>query len=193
MKKTFILLLALLFIASGCGKDEEKQKNEEGQKVEEVSREETKEDNKEEEKKEEKKEETKKEETANNTETKKEETTKKPSINKNNTTTNNNNKTDTKQENTTKNEQSTSTEVKKEEVKPACTPKKFKNKYSYAYTDKATCMKEGNLKFLEISDSGDTEIFAYDCEEIVDDCGAKYYGVIFYKWNEEKGEYPAYY
>lgn len=163
MKKILVLLCALVLIVSGCGKKEEQESKEESPKIEEV----TKEDNKEkEEEKQEEKQEEKKEETK-----------------KEDTTTNNDNKKET----------ATKTETKKDEVKPTCTPKKFAHKYSYVYSDKATCQKDGNLKFLDISDNTDPDIFAYDCKEITDECGTKYYGVVFYKWSEEKGEYPVYY
>lgn len=74
-----------------------------------------------------------------------------------------------------------------------CTPKKFAKKYSYVYESKDICMSNGNKDFNTVSDNIDNEIFAYDCLEIVDDCGTKWYGVVFYKYSLERGEYPVYY
>ena len=74
-----------------------------------------------------------------------------------------------------------------------CVSKKFKNKYTYAYKTKDECKKEGNNAFNNITDNVDDSIFSYGCEEVKDDCGDTWYGVIFYKWSEEKGEYPYYY
>ena len=74
-----------------------------------------------------------------------------------------------------------------------CVSKKFKKKYTYAYKTKDECKKEGNNVFNNITDNVDDSIFSYGCEEVKDDCGDTWYGVIFYKWSEEKGEYPYYY
>lgn len=74
-----------------------------------------------------------------------------------------------------------------------CVSKKFKKKFTYAYKTKDECKKEGNDAFNSITDNVDDSIFSYGCEEVKDDCGDTWYGVIFYKWSEEKGEYPYYY
>lgn len=74
-----------------------------------------------------------------------------------------------------------------------CVSKKFKKKYTYAYKTKDECKKEGNNAFNNITDNVDDSIFSYGCEEVKDDCGDTWYGVIFYKWSEEKEEYPYYY
>ena len=74
-----------------------------------------------------------------------------------------------------------------------CVSKKFKKKYTYAYKTKDECKKEGNNAFNNITDNVDDSIFSYGCEEVKDDCGDTWYGVIFYKWSEKKGEYPYYY
>lgn len=84
-------------------------------------------------------------------------------------------------------EKNNNTEEKK------CESKKFSKKYSYVYETKDVCVKEGNLAFFEISDNVDTDVFSYGCEEIVDDCGQKWFGVIFYKWSEELGQYKVNY
>lgn len=65
-------------------------------------------------------------------------------------------------------------------VQPTCTPKKFDNTYSYVYSTQEECKKEGNIAFMNITDTEDSDIFAYGCRQIVDDCGTTYYGVIFY-------------
>lgn len=77
------------------------------------------------------------------------------------------------------------TEEKVETPVKTCTPKKFNNKYSYAYKTEQECKKEGNLKFLELSDTVLPNIFLYDCETIVDECGETYYGVVFYDYDHE--------
>lgn len=87
-----------------------------------------------------------------------------------------------------KNEQTNVEEPKKEEKK--CQSKKFTKKYTYVYDSEETCKKEGNNNFFYVADNVDDTVFSYGCEKIVDECGATYYGVIFYKWSEEKGEYP---
>lgn len=74
-----------------------------------------------------------------------------------------------------------------------CVSKKFKKKFTYAYKTKDECKKEGNNAFNNITDNVDDSIFSYGCEEVKDDCGDTWYGVIFYKWSEEKEEYPYYY
>lgn len=74
-----------------------------------------------------------------------------------------------------------------------CVSKKFKKKFTYVYNTKDECKKEGNNAFNNITDTVDDSIFSYGCEEIKDDCGDTWYGVVFYKWSEEKGEYPYYY
>lgn len=80
-------------------------------------------------------------------------------------------------------------------IKPTskCVSKKFKKKYTYAYKTKDECKKEGNNAFNNITDNVDDSVFSYGCEEVKDDCEDTWYGVIFYKWSEEKGEYPYYY
>lgn len=100
---------------------------------------------------------------------------------------NNTSDNSTTKSNTEPVEEKNNTEVKK------CESKKFSQKYSYAYETKDVCVKEGNLAFFEISDNVDSDVFSYGCEEIVDDCGQKWYGVIFYKWSEELGQYRVNY
>ena len=74
---------------------------------------------------------------------------------------------------------------------PTCQAKKFSQKYSYVYSDHDTCMKQGNIAFFDISDNVNSSVFAYDCEEIVDDCGDKYWGVYF--WIYDGIEKKVYY
>ena len=87
----------------------------------------------------------------------------------------------------------TTTKTTTEKTTNKCVSKKFKNKYTYAYKTKDECKKEGNNAFNNITDNVDDSIFSYGCEEVKDDCGDTWYGVVFYKWSEEKGEYPYYY
>lgn len=86
----------------------------------------------------------------------------------------------------------TSKEDNKTEEKK-CTSKKFDKKYSYVYDTKEVCVKEGNNAFNNISDNVDSDVFAYSCKEILDECGKTWYGVIFYKWSESLGEYEVNY
>ncbi len=101
-----------------------------------------------------------------------------------NTDTNNNN-TNTSTNNNDNTSSNTTTTT------PTCQAKKFSQKYSYVYGDHDTCMKQGNIAFLDITDNVNPSVFAYDCEEIVDDCGDKYWGVYF--WIYEGTEKKIYY
>ncbi len=74
-----------------------------------------------------------------------------------------------------------------------CVSKKFKKKFTYAYKTKEECKKQGNNDFNNMTDNVDDSVFSYGCEAVKDDCGDTWYGVVFYKWSEEKGEYPYYY
>lgn len=74
-----------------------------------------------------------------------------------------------------------------------CVSKKFKKKFTYAYKTKEECKKLGNNDFNNMTDNVDDSVFSYGCETVKDDCGDTWYGVVFYKWSEEKGEYPYYY
>lgn len=65
-------------------------------------------------------------------------------------------------------------------AQPVCTPKKFDHTYSYVYTTLDACKTGGNEAFLAITEDETSDIFAYDCQTIVDECGTTYYGVIFY-------------
>lgn len=91
--------------------------------------------------------------------------------------------TNNQQQNNTSAETPTSNEVENTvqvPAQPTCTPKKFDNTYSYVYTTQEECKKEGNIAFMNITDNEDSDIFAYGCCQIVDECGTTYYGVIFY-------------
>lgn len=72
-------------------------------------------------------------------------------------------------------------------VAPSCTPKKFSQTYTYAYTTKEECISKANT-FLDVSDNIDSTIFTYGCEEIVDECGTTWYGVYFNRWSENGGD-----
>lgn len=54
------------------------------------------------------------------------------------------------------------------------------------YDTYEVCRKKGNEAFLNVADNINPDIFAYDCEEITDECGNKYYGIYFYVYNHEK-------
>ena len=79
-------------------------------------------------------------------------------------------------------------EPKPEETK--CTPKKFKNKYTYFYEDKDTCVKNGDHEeaWDYFKDNG-ISAYTYDCEEIKDECGNTYYGVYYGNMEGEKYYY----
>ncbi len=80
-----------------------------------------------------------------------------------------------------------------EKTTTKCVSKKFKKKFTYAYKTQEECKKQGNNDFNNMTDNVDDSIFSYGCEAVKDDCGNTWYGVVFYKWSEEKGEYPYYY
>lgn len=123
------------------------------------------------------------------------------SDNKNNTTndkqngnTNNANKNNS---NNTSKKEDTSTTVKKEEPveepkqeEVKCTPKKFKHKYTYVFEDKETCVKNGDqMDAWEYFKANGISAYTYGCEEIIDECGNKYYGVYFGNMDGEKYYY----
>lgn len=91
-------------------------------------------------------------------------------------------KTTTKKKTTEKLDDKTTTTTTKKTT--SCT-KVFKNKYSVVTKDKTTCMKEGNIKFMDLSDAG-VDIFAYGCEEIKDNCGDTYYGAFYWRYDHDK-------
>ena len=107
-----------------------------------------------------------------------------------NTDTNNNTNTNNTNSNTNNNSNANA-ENPTPTPTPTCQAKKFSNKYSYVYGDHDTCMKQGNIAFFDITDNVNPSVFAYDCEEIVDDCGDKYWGVYF--WIYEGTEKKVYY
>ena len=87
----------------------------------------------------------------------------------------------------------TTTKTTTEKTTSKCVSKKFKKKFTYAYKTKDECKKQGNNDFNNMTDNVDDSVFSYGCEAVKDDCGDTWYGVVFYKWSEEKGEYPYYY
>ena len=93
--------------------------------------------------------------------------------------------------NTSNNNNNTNTNNNTSTTTPTCQAKKFSQKYSYVYNDHDTCMKQGNIAFFDITDNVNSSVFAYNCEEIVDDCGDKYWGVYFliYDGTEKKVYY----
>lgn len=87
-----------------------------------------------------------------------------------------------------KKEETTKEEPKQEEVK--CTPKKFKNKYTYFYEDKDTCVKNGDhQEAWDYFKANGISAYVYGCEEIKDDCGNTYYGVYYGNMDGEKYYY----
>lgn len=106
--------------------------------------------------------------------------------NKNNGSTENTTNNDNKKEEVKQTTTSTTAKPKQDEVK--CTPKKFKNKYTYFYEDKDTCVKNGDqLDAWNYFRANGIPATVYGCEEIVDECGNKYYGV--YYGNTEGGRF----
>lgn len=98
------------------------------------------------------------------------------------------NKTQEEKKEETKTEESKQEEPKQEEVK--CTPKKFKNKYTYVFEDKTTCVKNGDqLDAWDYFRAHGIPATVYGCEEIVDDCGTVYYGVYYGNTEGEKFYY----
>lgn len=98
-----------------------------------------------------------------------------------NSTTDNSKNELTKSENNKQeevNQPTVSEEPKQEEVK--CTPKKFKNRYTYFYEDKDTCVKNGDqIDAWNFFRANGIPATVYGCEEIVDECGNAYYGVYY--------------
>ena len=79
---------------------------------------------------------------------------------------------------TTKVRETKTTTKTQEEVK--CTPKKFKNKYTYVYDDETTCVKNGDqIDAWNYFRANDIPATTYGCEKIVDECRNTYYGVYY--------------
>ncbi len=74
-----------------------------------------------------------------------------------------------------------------------CTPGKFSKTFTYYYKTESECKQKGNNAFNYVIDNIDTQIFAFDCKEIVDTCNNKYYGVVFYKYNHTTNHEDEYY
>lgn len=130
----------------------------------------------------------------NGTDTNKNQTNKTES-NKNTSSKNNKKEETTKPANKTeevkeepKKEETLKEEPKQEEVK--CTPKKFKNKYTYFYEDKDTCVKNGDhQEAWDYFKANGISAYTYGCEKIIDDCGKTYYGVYYGNMEGEKYYY----
>lgn len=155
MKKGLILLIISVLLITGCSNDAKKENTKVDNKSNKVTQE--------------------VEKTKENTESKEE-------ITKEEITKEENTKEETstihQQVNNTPSE--TAENIRTETQVPACTPKKFDNTYSYVYSTQDECKTGGNLAFMDITEDGTSDIFAYGCREIVDECGTTYYGVIFY-------------
>lgn len=86
--------------------------------------------------------------------------------------------TDDKKEETTKPTNNVQDEEPKQEE--TCTPKKFKNKYTYVFENKNTCVKSGDqIDAWNYFRANGIPATVYGCEEIVDECGNTYYGVYY--------------
>ena len=64
-----------------------------------------------------------------------------------------------------------------------CRAKKFSKKYTYVYNTKEECLDKapGNFEDLYSRDVI-KDLSLYGCDEILDECGNKYYGVHFLIW-----------
>ena len=64
-----------------------------------------------------------------------------------------------------------------------CRAKKFSKKYTYVYNTKEECLDKapGNFEDLYARDVI-KDLSLYGCDEIIDECGNKYYGVHFLIW-----------
>lgn len=98
------------------------------------------------------------------------------------TTENNNNQT------TEPSQEVTPTQPVQEEVK--CTPKKFKNQYTYVFTEKDACVNSGGqIDAWNYFSANNIPATTFGCEEIVDDCGDTYYGVYYGNTSGERFYY----
>lgn len=85
-------------------------------------------------------------------------------------------------------EEITPTQPVQEEVK--CTPKKFKNKYTYVYTEKEVCIQNGDqIDAWDYFKANNIPATTFGCEEITDECGDTYYGVYYGNTSGEKFYY----
>lgn len=73
-----------------------------------------------------------------------------------------------------------------------CVSKKFNNKYTYVYESYDACKKGGAGAVMDLADAG-IDVSTYGCREIYDDCGTKWYGVVFDKWSDELEKNVEYY
>lgn len=97
-------------------------------------------------------------------------------------TTNNNNQT------TEPSQEVTPTQPVQEEVK--CTPKKFKNQYTYVFTEKDACVNSGGqIDAWNYFSANNIPATTFGCEEIIDDCGDTYYGVYYGNTSGERFYY----
>ena len=88
---------------------------------------------------------------------------------------------------TTKTLKETSKEISN---KLKCTPQMFKERYTYYYTDEATCKRNGAPdEVWQYFIKNNVPATIYSCEKIVDDCGDIYYGVYYSNAEGEKFYY----
>ena len=82
----------------------------------------------------------------------------------------------------------TPTQPVQEEVK--CTPKKFKNQYTYVFTEKEVCIQNGDqIDAWNYFRANNIPATIFGCEEIIDDCGNTYYGVYYGNTSGERFYY----
>lgn len=82
----------------------------------------------------------------------------------------------------------TPTQPVQEEVK--CTPKKFKNQYTYVFTEKEVCIQNGDqIDAWNYFRANNIPATIFGCEEIIDDCGDTYYGVYYGNTSGERFYY----
>lgn len=159
MKKGLILLIISVLFITGCSNDAKKENTKVDNKSNKVTQ--------------------KVEKTKENTESKEEISEIKEEVT-NEETTKEENPIINQQVNNNPSETTENIQTEQPVQAPACTPKKFDNTYSYVYNTQDECKTGGNLAFMDITEDGTSDIFAYGCREIVDECGTTYYGVIFY-------------
>ena len=64
----------------------------------------------------------------------------------------------------------------------SCESKKFSKQYTYVYETMEECTSKGLDNYNYVYDEINKNVTSYGCEEIIDDCGEKFYGVYFNIW-----------
>ena len=77
----------------------------------------------------------------------------------------------------------TTTTTTKVTTTTSCRAKKFSKKYTYVYNTKEECLDKAPGIFEDLyAHDVIKDLSLYGCDEIVDECGNKYYGVHFVIW-----------